>query len=300
VAASNGSIINEGQLISPRLPNNWLARIQVVEYMRSFTQSRTALGKLNMLLILSGVFAIFRRDLIMAIGGFLTKHQQTRAGQEYCGVGAHTVCEDMEVVIRLHRYLLDRGRSGRMILLPEPLAWTEVPEDMTSLGKQRSRWQRGLYECLLLHKDMFFKKRFGVVGWFAMPYQLLYEALTPMIELLGIVLVPLAAAFGLLSWKVCILLLLTAFLANVVVSCGSVVVAMWAEFSRSEARGAEKLFHYDGQHVMAKLLIAAVAENVVYRQVLLYWRLKGTWDFLRGRQGWDKFARKGFAATAAK
>lgn len=300
VAASNGSIIKDGQLLSARLPNNWLGRIQVVEYMRSFTQSRTALGRLNMLLILSGVFAIFRRDLIMAIGGFLTKYQRTRAGQEYCGVGAHTVCEDMEIVIRLHRYLLDRGRRGKMILLPEPLAWTEVPEDMTSLGKQRSRWQRGLYECLLLHRDMFFKKRFGVVGWLAMPYQLLYEALTPMVELAGILLVPLAAVFGLLSWRVCGLLLLTAFLANVVVSCGSVVIAMWGEFSKSESRGPERLFEYEGKHIMATLLVAAVAENILYRQILLYWRLKGTWDFLRGRQGWDKFARKGFAATAAK
>lgn len=300
VAASNGSIVQDGRLVDPRLPSNWVARIQVVEYMRSFTQSRTALGRLNMLLILSGVFAVFRRDLMLAIGGFLTKYQKTRAGIEYCGEGAHTVCEDMEIILRLHRYLLDRGRKGKMLLLPEPLAWTEVPEDLTSLGKQRARWQRGLYECLLLHKGMFFKPRYGVVGWISLPYQVLYEAVTPVVELAGLLLIPISAAVGILSPRTAVLMMLTAFLANVVLSVGSIALALWVEPATRPSDRPQQLFTYSGRYILPKLLFAGVLENVGYRQWLLYWRLKGTWDWMRGQKGWDKFARKGFAATAAK
>src|SRR5262249_2527447 len=122
VGLSNGAVVKDGEIIELRVPKLWIARFQVAEYMRSFTQGRTALSRLNSVLILSGVFALMRRDLVVACGGFLTKHVRGRVVNEYVGVGAHTVCEDMEVVVRLHRYLLDRGREGVVEMLPHPTA----------------------------------------------------------------------------------------------------------------------------------------------------------------------------------
>jgi cellulose synthase/poly-beta-1,6-N-acetylglucosamine synthase-like glycosyltransferase len=294
VGVSNGSKVQDGRIVDPRLPDSVIARVQVVEYMRSFTQNRAALGGMDMLLILSGVFAIFRKDLLVEAGGFLTKRATSRAIQEYTGLGAHTVCEDMEVVVRLHRWLRDRGRTGRLVLVPEPLAWTEVPEDMRSLGKQRARWQRGLCETLLLHGRMLFRPRFGRVGLISLPYQLIFEAITPVVEGLGVVLLPLTWWLGLLSTRTAVLFLLTALLGNVVLSIGSVALATWAEPAARPLRPASRLFNERGVGDMLRMALAAVHENIGYRQILLYWRLRGTWDFLRGKQMWDKFARKGF------
>ncbi|MCO4769260.1 MAG: glycosyltransferase family 2 protein [Deltaproteobacteria bacterium] len=294
VAASNGCTVSDGRLVDVKLPRSLLARVQVVEYLRSFTQSRLALGQLNLLLVLSGVFAAFRRDLLVEIGGFLTKSATSKAVVEYCGRGSHTVCEDMEVIVRLHRWLRDRGRVGRVEMLPEPLAWTEVPENFTFLGKQRARWQRGLFEVLWLHRGMFFEKRFGAVGRVSLPYQLLFEAITPLIEAFGVIVVPLTVVLGVLDWRVFVLFLGLAVAASTLLSIGSMVVATWAEPARLPGSEDRRLFPYDRAADLASLFTAALVENVGYRQVLLYWRLRGTWDWLRGRQAWDKFARKGF------
>ena len=114
--------------------------------MRSFAQGRVAFAAFRSLLVLSGVFALMKRDTVLAIGGFLTKKMRSKVGIEYCGAGVHTVCEDMEIVVRLHRYLLDKKLPGRICILPFFFYFTESTEIYTDIGKQRSRWYRGLLE----------------------------------------------------------------------------------------------------------------------------------------------------------
>jgi len=139
IALSNGCKVEDGKVLEVGLPDTWIARFQVVEYMRSFTQSRTALGQFNALLILSGVFALIQREVLVAAGGFLTKHIRSRVSREYVGAKAETVCEDMEVVVRLHRFLMENRQVGRVVFMPQPTSWTEAPEEYVNLGKQRSR-----------------------------------------------------------------------------------------------------------------------------------------------------------------
>ncbi len=148
VGISNGSLVEDGRVVEMRLPKAWNSRAsRSSEYMRSFAQGRVAFAALRSLLVLSGVFALMRRDLVIAIGGFLTKTMRAKVGLEYCGAGSHTVCEDMEIVVRLHRYLLDKGLPGKIEILPFPTAWTEAPENYKDIGKQRfalvSRAARG-------------------------------------------------------------------------------------------------------------------------------------------------------------
>ncbi len=295
VGVSNGSRVQDGRIVEARLPDSWIARVQVVEYLRSFTQNRAALGGMSMLLVLSGVFALFRRELLLEAGGFLTERAQSRAIAEYAGVGARTVCEDMEIVVRLHRLLHDRGRVGRLLLVPEPLVWTEVPEDLASLGKQRARWQRGLCETLFIHAGMLFRPQFGRIGLVAMPYQLIFEAFTPLIELLGMIVLPLTWVFGLLSLENALLMVVAAVLGNVLLSVCAVILATWPVRADRPLDGFSRLFDYGGAAGLGRLALAAVSENFGYRQVLLYWRLRGTWDFIRGKQVWDKFGRRGFS-----
>lgn len=293
VALSNGCRVEDGHLVETALPKKWIARFQVVEYMRSFTQGRVALGQLNLLLILSGVFALFQRETLLAIGGFLTKHMRSRIGREYCGVGSETVCEDMEVVVRLHRYLQEHKIDGTVVFLPFPTAYSEAPEVWRNLGKQRNRWYRGLLEVLWIHRGMMFNPRYKWIGLFSLPYQFFFEALAPIIECIGYLMIPLSIISGILSLPAMASFVALALTFSLFLSTGSVLLAIW----RFRAPGQSKdsaLLQYKGLWTLAVMVGAGLVSNLGYRQYLIYWQLRGLKDFLAGRKSWDKFARKGF------
>lgn len=298
VGLSNGSLVKDGRVVEMRLPKTWIGRFQVVEYMRSFAQGRVGLAELDSLLILSGVFALMRRDLVLAIGGFLTKHMRTRIGIEYCGSGAHTVCEDMEIVVRLHRYLLDRKLPGKITILPFAIAWTEAPENYKDLGKQRARWYRGLLEVLVYHRAMLFRPKFRRVGLFSLPYQLVFEALAPVIECIGLLSLILTGITHLLSTQALLAFLLLAMAVNLCLSALSILLCVKSERSTRTRVGSLALFSYQRARDALSLVLTGFLSNFGYRQFLVSWQLKGLWDYLKGKKGWDKFARKGFAPKA--
>jgi len=298
VGISNGSVVEDGRVVQMRLPKTWIGRFQIVEYMRSFAQGRVAFAALRSLLVLSGVFALMRRDLVLAIGGFLTKRMQSRVGIEYCGAHMHTVCEDMEIVVRLHRYLLDKGLRGKIEILPFPTAWTEAPENYRDIGKQRSRWYRGLWEVLSHHRAMIFNPRFRQIGLFSLPYQLFFEALAPVVECAGYVVLLLTLVLNVLSLGALLCFLGLALAINLALSTLSVLLCVYSERGSETSAQGLSLFRYDRLTDVLVLLFAGFLSNIGYRQYLVAWQLKGLWDFIKGKQGWDKFARKGFAPRA--
>jgi cellulose synthase/poly-beta-1,6-N-acetylglucosamine synthase-like glycosyltransferase len=157
----------------------------MVEDLRSFTTGRTGLDRLDSILILSGVFAVFEKETVIRAGGYLTPFVRHRVVEEYIGGRAGTVCEDMEIIVRLHRFVRDKLLDKRIAFLPHPVAWTEVPETLESLRKQRGRWYRGLRESLHYHRGMLFRKQFGRIGSFALPSFWIFEYYGPIIEVAG-------------------------------------------------------------------------------------------------------------------
>jgi cellulose synthase/poly-beta-1,6-N-acetylglucosamine synthase-like glycosyltransferase len=299
VGISNGSRVEEGRVVEMRLPKSWVARFQIMEYMRSFAQGRVAFAALDSLLILSGVFALMRRDLVLVIGGFLTKRMRAKVGIEYCGAGADTVCEDMEIIVRLHRYLHDKGLPGKVAMLPFPTAWTECPENLKDLGKQRARWYRGLLEVLTYHRRVFFRPRFGVIGLFSLPYQLLFEALAPVVECFGLLVLGITLAMHLLSTPALLAFLALATAANLCLTVLSVLLCVRSERGAAARVEGLALFPYTRVSDAISLFFIGFISNFGYRQYLVAWQLKGLWDFLKGKKSWDKFARKGFATGKA-
>lgn len=298
VGISNGSVVENGRVVEMRLPQTWIGRFQIVEYMRSFAQGRVAFAAFRSLLVLSGVFALMRRDLVIAIGGFLTKRMRSKVGIEYCGAMAHTVCEDMEIVVRLHRYLLDKGLPGKITILPFPTAWTEAPENYRDIGKQRSRWYRGLWEVLSHHRSMIFNPRFRQIGLFSLPYQLFFEALAPIVECTGYLVLVLTLLLNVLSFKALLCFLALAAAINLALSTLSVLLCIRSERGAEAETQGLSLFRYERMGDVVVLLLSGFLSNIGYRQYLVAWQLKGLWDFIKGKQGWDKFARKGFAPRA--
>lgn len=270
VRAVNDSPVVAGRVAELRMPRRWIARIQVVEYLRAFLLGRSGWSALGALVVISGAFGLFRRDALVEVGGF----------------DLDTLGEDAELVVRLHAHLRRDRRRYRLVFLPEPVAWTEVPETVQVLGRQRRRWSRGLVETLWRHRAMIGNPRYGTVGVLALPFYVLFELLAPVVEIGGLVALLLGLLLGAIDWPFAVLFFLVAVGYGIVLSLVALVVE-------------EYTFHrYRGWRDLAVALGATVVENLGYRQVTAWWRLRGLADsLLRRRAQWGQMTRKGFAAA---
>jgi cellulose synthase/poly-beta-1,6-N-acetylglucosamine synthase-like glycosyltransferase len=254
------------------LPKSRLATIQVVEYFRAFLIGRTGLSRVNSLMIISGAFGLFRRSLVEAVGGWWTS----------------TVGEDIELVLRLHRYLRDRDEPYSIEFVPDPVCWTEAPEDLRSLSRQRRRWHRGLAESLWRHRRLVANPRYGVLGLLAFPYFVIFELAAPLVEIVGPPLTIVWWATGRLSTSFLVSFLVVAFLLSILLSVAALALE---EFSfRRHPRSRE----------VARMIWWSIWENVGYRQINGLWRVQGLWDALRRRRGgWGAQRRRGFTSAGA-
>jgi cellulose synthase/poly-beta-1,6-N-acetylglucosamine synthase-like glycosyltransferase len=264
----NGCTVERGRVTGVGLPTNLLAKFQVLEYLRVFLAARIGWASLDATLIISGAFGIFRREAVVAVGGYATD----------------TVGEDMELIVRLHRRGFETRTPHRIHFVPDPVAWTECPESAAVLGRQRDRWQRGLCQSLMRHKRMLFNPRYGRVGLLAFPYFFFLEMMGPVIELGGYLSLGATIVAGRADWFV-----IGAFLSVVVVLGGVLSLAAVALEELSFRR-------YPRFTDLLKLFGLAALENFGYRQLNSWWRVKGTISAIRGVKGWGKMTRKGFAA----
>jgi cellulose synthase/poly-beta-1,6-N-acetylglucosamine synthase-like glycosyltransferase len=270
IRIANGTTVEKGRIQDVRLPKNLLARFQVLEYLRTFHSGRLGWAEMNATMIISGAFGLFRRSVVVEAGGFAT----------------NTVGEDMELVVRLHRYCHDNGMPYRIVYIPDPVAWTECPETIRTLARQRDRWQRGLVDTLTRHRSMLLRPRYGTVGLLSFPYFYFLEMIGPVIEGAGYVAFVATIVLGLASWPY-----VAAFLALAVIFGVALSVA---------ALGLEELSfrRYKRTGDMVRLFWLAVAENFGYRQLNAWWRLRGMWSALRGKTAWGEQQRKGFDRQA--
>lgn len=234
--------------------------------------ARLAWSRINALTIISGAFGLFRRARVIEVGGY------TRG----------TVGEDMELVVKLHRLMRDKRLPYRIAFVPEPVCWTEAPEDLRVLGRQRARWHRGALETFEHHADVLIKPRYGRVAVVGFGYIFLVDVLGPIVEILGYVLIPLFWAFGLLSVEYLLALLAVSFTFGIVISVGSLAL------EESELR------RFPRARDLVLLTLVAVLENFGYRQLNNLWRLRGVWQHLRRSQSWGAMTRKGFAPVDGK
>lgn len=271
VRIANGCKVVNGRVIDVALSKKLLPVFQVVEYFRAFLSGRMAWHGMNGLLIISGAFGMFKRAAVIEAGGY----------------DRNTVGEDMELVTRLHKIKLEKKEPYRIAFVPDPVCWTEAPESMSILARQRNRWHRGLLDTMLRHRKMLFNGRYGVIGMAAMPYFVFVELLGPVIEFFGyLVLIGMYAA-GVLDVKLAILFFVVALFYGVMFSVGAVLLEE-ISFQR-----------YPRPRDLAMLLSFGVIENFGYRQLTILWRVKAFWDyFVRGTRSWGKMQRKGFAGTA--
>jgi cellulose synthase/poly-beta-1,6-N-acetylglucosamine synthase-like glycosyltransferase len=270
IRAANGAVTDRGSVLEPRLSPRWLVRIQAVEYLRSFLLGRTGWADAQALLIISGAFGLFRRDLVVEIGG----------------LDERSLAEDAELVVTLQEHLRRQRRPHRVVFVPEPVCWTEVPETVSVLGRQRKRWSHGLGQLLWKHRTMIGNPRYGTVGLLALPFFLLFELLGPVVELLGLSSVAAAAFLGILDGRTALVMVGLALAVGTLLSTTAVAVE---EFTYARYRR--------GRDLLA-LLAAGALENLGYRQLHAWFRLRGLIAaLLRRTPVWTAMPRTGFTTV---
>jgi cellulose synthase/poly-beta-1,6-N-acetylglucosamine synthase-like glycosyltransferase len=270
VRIANGCEVASGKVVNVRLPRRPLPTLQVVEYLRAFLVGRVGWSALGALLIISGAFGVFKRSVVIDVGGYETD----------------TVGEDMELVVRMHRRLRSRHRDYRIAFVPDPVSWTEAPESLSILGRQRKRWQRGLADTLWRHRGIMIDRNQGVLAWFAVPYYFVFEFLGPLVELFGYVVIPIAWSLGVLSTDYMLAFLLVALVWGILLSVAAVALEELT-FRR-----------YPLRREVLRLTLYGVLDNFGYRQLTNLWRIQGLIQFARGQKDWGAMPRKGFGQNS--
>ena len=269
IRIANSCEIVGGHIKKINLPKQFLPRAQVMEYTRAFLMGRMAWSELDGLLLISGALGMFDREIVIRAGGYSTR----------------TVGEDMELVVRIRRYMADNGLDYDVVYIPDPLCWTEVPANWRILARQRSRWTRGTMETLYTHRKLFLNRKYKKLGMLGYPYWLLFEYLAPIVEFLGILWFFFLVITSKLNWP--FFLLLTGFVYFFAVS-----LSIWAVLFE------EITFHkYERRRDVLRLVGTAFLEPLFYHPMVMLMSIKGNIDKLFNKKSWGKMDHKGFSKS---
>ena len=265
IRIANGCEIQSGHILKIGLSNNPLVIMQTIEYLRAFLMGRIGLSKHNLLLIISGAFGVFSKHWVIQAGGY----------------NPNTVGEDMELIVRMHRMLRERNINKRIVYVPDPVCWTEVPESATYLRRQRRRWHRGLFESLWAHRKLTFNPKYGSIGLISFPYFWFIEFLGPLVELSGYIYILFSLIFGGIYIEFAILIFLLSCLYGSLFSMAAVLLEEWS------------LRKYPSISQIMKLFLYSLTETLWYRPLTVLWRVEGVWQMIIGDKGWGEMKRKG-------
>lgn len=269
IRIANGCSIKDGHVTEVKVDRAWLPMFQTLEYFRAFLAGRVASAQLSMLLLISGAFGLFRRDVLIEAGGY-----------QHDSLG-----EDLELLVRLQRLAREKGQPYSVAYLPEICCWTEAPSCLLGVRNQRTRWQQGGLEVLCKHRKMLFNPRYGRLGLVAMPLLALEDLIGPIAELLGYVLLAAGLLLGVADPAVAIVyLLLTCLL-------GSLITASVLLIEENQPRPVGSV------RDLGRLLVAVIAENFGYRQLIQYYRVRGFVHFLGKKKTWAAVPRTGLGAA---
>lgn len=270
VRIANSCVIEDGKLVKVHLPKKYLPRLQSLEYIRAFLLGRMAWSRLNGLLIISGAFGAFDKDIVIKCGGY----------------DHNTVGEDMELVVRMRRYMEEKKEPYRVTYIPDPLCWTEAPSTFEILRRQRNRWTRGTYETLKFHSVMFFNPKYRVLGLISYPYWFFFELCAPIIEFFGFVFLVFQASFGLIEWNFFI-----AFFAFII--SFSYVYSAFSIFMEAITYN-----QYKRRSEVLKLLITSFTEPFIFHPFVVWSAVEGYIDLILKEKSWGEMTRTGLGATA--
>ena len=255
--------IEDGVVKGYDVPWNPIISMQVVEYDRSFLASRILLNEFNGNLIISGAFGLFKKNVVLACGGY----------------DSGTLGEDMELVLKLHMFCRNNNIEYSMHYESGAVCWSQAPSSLKDLVTQRRRWHLGLFQCMTKYRSIFVNKRFGLVSFLSYSYYLLFELLSPVIEVFGISTI-------LLTWAICTLNI--RFMVEFLLLYGiyGAILTLTAFFQRVYTQNL-KVNISD----VIKVIIMCLVENIFFRYVLSFVRVTAFIGYGKKKTQWGSIER---------
>ena len=263
IRAAQCVVMEDGSVKKFFIPNNILVAIQTVEYERSFLSSRILLDRFNGNLIISGALGLFKKDVVVAAGGYDT----------------HTLGEDMELVMKLHVFCRNHGDQYAIRYEPNAICWSQVPSRLSDIRRQRRRWHLGMFQSLMKYRLVLSDTRYGLMGFISYTYYLLYELLSPAIELLGIMTVVLMSLLGLINPMLTLWFLL-------LYGAYGAILTMTAFFQGTYIQDFKM-----APHDIAKAVAACAVEGLLFRYVLAYVRVTAFVSYKKRKRQWGVIKR---------
>jgi len=263
----NDAKISKGFIEKISLGKKSVVRFQVVEYLRAFLFGRIGWGMINSLMIVSGAFGVFNKKVVIEAGGYTEE----------------TIGEDMELVVKIHRLMKEKKKKYEIVFVPDPVCWTQVPEELKTLKNQRKRWHKGLMDTMLNHRGMLLNPKYGTVGLLGMPYFFFVEMLGPVIEIIGYIAILLSFWYGIISLEFALVFFAFAVVYGVFLSIGAILLD---EYNFKKYNNISEYF---------TLVIYSVLENFGYRQLTTWWRFVAFWQYKRRGNKWGDMKRKAFS-----
>ncbi|MDD5832049.1 MAG: glycosyltransferase [Clostridiales bacterium] len=264
VRPANGVLIKDGHVIKYRIPKNILAAMQTLEYDRSFLAARILFDRFNGNLIISGAFGLFKKNTVVAVGGY----------------DRGTMGEDMELVVKLHEYCRANRHPYRIRFASDAVCWSQVPERLKDLGKQRKRWHLGLFQCIWGHRRILCNPEFGAVGTISYVYFTVYELLSPFIEIFGMLTIILSIAIDMLNLPFMIMFFTAYVLYGIVLSLTAFFARMYTIDITLRAVDVARAF------------VLCLFEVVFLRNYLAFKRMTAFFGYKKNKLNWGKLERK--------
>lgn len=270
IRLANNCRIENGKVVDINLPKSWLGRTQALEYIRAFVLGRMAWSRASGLILISGAFGAFDKQIVLACGGYDSK----------------TVGEDMELVVRMRRYMEEQKLAYEVVNIPDPLCWTEVPESKDILKKQRNRWMRGTMETLWKHRKLMFNPKYGRLGMVSMPYWFFFEFLGPVIEFSGYIIFLIFLFLGIINWPFFFALFALVISSGILYSIYAILVDLVSHQV------------YTKKQDLSKLIVTAILEPCYFHPIVVGAGVRGLVDYFRKQHSWGDMKRQGFQQGA--
>jgi len=266
IRLANNCVIENGKVVSVNMPKTLLGRTQALEYIRAFVLGRMAWSRASGLILISGAFGVFDRKIVLACGGY----------------DKNTVGEDMELVVRMRKYMEEKNEPYEVLTIPDPLCWTEVPESKDILKKQRNRWMRGTMETLWKHRKLMFNPKYKKLGMISLPYWFFFEFLGPLIEFSGYIIFIIFLLLGIINWPFFIVLF------ALVISMGFLysIYAILVDLVSHQVYTKRKDF--------LRLIFTAFSEPFYFHPIVVKAGVNGFIDYFKKSHGWGEMTRQGF------
>ncbi len=245
IKVSNQTIIENGKVIEVKAPKKIIAIFQMIEYIRVFLNSRISLNGINANLIISGAFGLYKKQAVVNVGGYTNG----------------LMGEDMEIIMKIHSFYRKNNIEYKTSYVPDAICWTQAPEKLKILKRQRRRWHVGLGQSLKMHKYMFLNPKYGAVGMISYPYFVFFEYITPLLEILGLTTITVSYIFDIINLRFFFFYLLIYIGYNIIVSMISIILERYI-FSRNT-----------NLKLTVKLLFFSILESFGYRQMISLFRI---------------------------